>query len=676
MGATIVVFLLILGITSSVMGFNSSMQQLKQSMQVTAGIAADRVEKELEAYTNVAEAFGARSDIADSKVSVTEKEKLMNQWAEKYGMVRANLLDSSGKSLFDGNSYADRDYYQKCMAGETYVSTPVLSKVTGELTIIVAAPLWENGVAGSKTVGVVYFVPHETFLNDIMSSIHISANGGAYMIDKDGYTIADITLDTVTVENIEQQAAQDSSLEALATAHAAMRAGKSGVANYVMKGVDKITAYAPVENSDGWSLAVTAPVSDFMSSTIMSIVIVVILLVVSIIAAVIIAGILAGKVSRPIKACADRLLLLSQGNLHAPLPEIHAKDETGILASATAEIVRALQALIKDEEYVLGSMADGNFDVSASKTLYIEDFAELGESIENIIQKLSHTLGEINTAADQVSAGADQVAAGAQSLSQGSTEQASSVQELAATINEIAQDIQSSAGSANEATVSANGAGELLTSSETKMQELISAMKEINDSSNEIGRIIKTIEDIAFQTNILALNAAVEAARAGSAGKGFAVVADEVRNLAAKSAEASKSTSALIERSIRAVENGTRIVNETAESIDGTAKSAQKAVTLTNSISENLKGQSVSINQISEGIDQISSVVQTNSATAEESAAASEELSGQAAALKQLISGFRLRAGSGARTTSSSQEMDMAASYSGEDMFPAADKYS
>ncbi len=643
MSITIVIFLLILGSISVLMNYSSSIRQIEQSMRSLSGVAADRIEQELIAYSNIAESFGGRKDIADPAISAAEKEVLMTQWAETHNMIRANLLDSSGNSLFDGTNYADREYFQICMTGDSYISTPVLSKVSGELTIIVAAPLWKDGIANSEVIGVVYFVPKETFLNDIMNTIHVSENGGAYMIDKDGYTIADTTMQTVTVQNIENEAQKDSSLQELANAHKEMRAGKSNVTRYSINGEEKFIAYTPLEGTDGWSVAVTAPVSDFMGATIRNIIIVIILVIVSALVAVIIARILAVKISTPIIACSKRLTLLAEGDLKSPVQEIQTKDETQILAVATKEIVEAMNAIIEDEQYMLESMANGNFNVNAHDSAYKGDFAGICHSIHNINEKLSFTLNEINTAADQVAAGADQVSSGAQALSQGTTEQAASVEELAATINEITKDIQSNAELAKQSNQFSQSAGALLKDSQDKMNQLIQAMKEISDSSGEISRIIKTIEDIAFQTNILALNAAVEAARAGAAGKGFAVVADEVRNLAAKSAEASKSTSALIECSIHAVENGTRIVNETAASLEATAEKAKEALMSVDNISENSNAQASAAAQVNIGIDQISSVVQTNSATAEESAAASQQLSGQAAMLKQLIGEFQLK---------------------------------
>ena len=644
MVCTVVAFLLILGTTSIFMSYQSSLSQLETSMEGTARVTADRIEQELDAYRNVAVSFGSRSDIAGEEMTAAEKESLMNQWAQKYNMERANILDVTGKSLFDGNDYSDRDYFQQCIRGETYISTPVRSKVTGELTIIVAAPLWQNGVVDSSVAGVVYFVPHETFLNDIMTSIHISDNSGAYMIDKNGYTIADTTMDTVATQNIEQEAQQDSSLSALAAAHSQMRAGQMGVDTYTIGGVHKIIAYAPVENADGWSVAITAPTSDFMQATIRSIVVLAVLVLVSIAVAFFIAARLAGRISKPITLCANRLTLLAEGNLQAPVPEIHTNDETGTLAKSTKIIVDTLAFLIQDESYLLESMAEGNFDVySQDKSIYRGDFEKLLGAIRDINHKLSRTLQQINVAADQVSAGADQVSASAQALSQGATEQASSVEELAATINEISHQTQSTSESTREASDAAKEAGAKLMLTKDKMEELVAAMQDISNSSHEIGNIIKTIEDIAFQTNILALNAAVEAARAGAAGKGFAVVADEVRNLASKSSEASKSTSALIERSIASVEKGSGIVGEVATSMEQTAEGARFVVATMGTISQAADSEAQAIGQVTVGIDQISSVVQTNSATAQQSAAASQELSGQANMLKELIGSFKLK---------------------------------
>lgn len=264
-------------------------------------------------------------------------------------------------------------------------------------------------------------------------------------------------------------------------------------------------------------------------------------------------------------------------------------------------------------------------------------------AMRDINGRLSSTLSQINQAANQVSAGSDQVSSGAQALSQGATEQASSVEELAATITDISGQVKSNAESALNAKEKSEMAGTEIAASNQKMQELIAAMEEISKSSQEIGKVIKTIEDIAFQTNILALNAAVEAARAGAAGKGFAVVADEVRNLASKSADAAKSTTALIEGAITAVSNGTQLVDVTAKSLLSVVTGTQEVASIVNDISTASAEQASSIAQVTQGIDQISSVVQTNSATAEESAAASEELSGQAQMLNNLVGQFKLK---------------------------------
>jgi len=334
---------------------------------------------------------------------------------------------------------------------------------------------------------------------------------------------------------------------------------------------------------------------------------------------------------------------MAQGDLDIDI-SYTSKDELGVLSDQVRELIRKLQMIIDDENKFLAQMASGDFTVdSTCETEYTGGFKPLLISFRAIAEKLNHTILQISESSAQVASGSDQVSSGAQALSQGATEQASSVEELAATINEISEKVKQNAENARQANHMAGVVGSEMQTSNQKMQEMMQAMNNISNCSDEIGKIIKTIEDIAFQTNILALNAAVEAARAGTAGKGFAVVADEVRNLAGKSAEASKNTSVLIENSLRAVENGTLIADETAQSLLQTVKGVEEVANIISQISEASNNQAEAISQITMGIDQISSVVQTNSATAQESAAASEELSSQSQLMKDLVGRFRLR---------------------------------
>ena len=334
---------------------------------------------------------------------------------------------------------------------------------------------------------------------------------------------------------------------------------------------------------------------------------------------------------------------MAQGDLDIDI-SYTSRDELGVLSNQVRELIRKLQMIIDDENKFLAQMASGDFTVdSTCEGEYTGGFHPLLVSFRAIADKLNHTILQISESSAQVASGSDQVSSGAQALSQGATQQASSVEELAATINEISERVRQNAEHARQANQMAGSVGSEMQESNTKMQEMIKAMNDISSCSDEIGKIIKTIEDIAFQTNILALNAAVEAARAGNAGKGFAVVADEVRNLAGKSAEASKNTSALIENSLRAVENGTLIADETARSLLQTVKGVEEVTNIISQISEASDNQADAIAQITTGIDQISSVVQTNSATAQESAAASEELSSQSQLMKELVGRFRLK---------------------------------
>ncbi len=641
--ATVFIALVAVGTSSITLNYRSTIATVDQMMSETAVLAAERIEQELTAYRNVAMDTGCIPDLSDPSISVEEKLAIINERVSMHGFQRGNLIDMDGQSIFDGKDYSDREYVKQAMEGKVYVSEPLISKITGELSIMVAAPLYSEGKHGSQIVGVVYFVPPETFLNDIVSSIKVGESSRAYMINKSGDTIADITLDTITTENIEREAQSDSSLKELASIHQAMRQGQNGFGSYRSSDGPRFSAYAPVGGTDGWSVAVTALKTEYLADTYFGMIINVAVIVVSILASIVVAVKLSGNISAPMQACAKRMKLLVEGDLTSPVPQATGQDETAELTRSTAEMVTGLNTIIHDIGYLLTQMANQNFDIQSShRDAYVGEFQSILLSMRTLKVELSNTMRQIDKSATQVSSASSQVSSGAQSLSQGSVEQASSVEELAATINDISESAKKTSKAAEEAGQFVGQAGAQLGTSVEHVKELNTAMEKISSSSQEISKIISTIESIAFQTNILALNAAVEAARAGSSGKGFAVVADEVRNLASKSDEAAKATKELIEGSIPAVNEGSLAVNNVTESLERTSVLAGNVTAKMDIVVEAVENQTIAIQQVTEGIDQISSVVQTNSATAQESAAASEELSAEAAGLKQLVDRFTL----------------------------------
>lgn len=631
------------GVSSIIPSYNSTITTVDHMMSETAVLAAERVEQELMAYKNVAMDTGCISQLSDPKVSLEEKKSIIDERSALHNFQRGNIIGMDGISIFDGKDYSDREYVRQAMQGNVYVSEPLISKITGELSIMVAAPLYADGIHGSSIVGVVYFVPHETFLNDIVSSIQIGENSRAYMINKSGDTIADITLDTITVQNIESEAQGDSSLKALAAIHEAMRRGENGFGSYEGADGSMFVAYAPVKDTDGWSIAVTVPQINYLAATYNGIAVNVIVIVISILVSIVIALLLAGSISKPMKACAKRMKLLVEGDLETPVPKVASRDETGMLVQSTASLVEGLKTIINDITYLLTELAKQNLDVNTrQEKVYVGSFQNILQAVNHMKAELNDVMQQVNRSADQVSSASAQLSISAQNLSQGTIEQSGSVQELAAQISEISDQAKGTASNAVAVRGQTHHAGEEVSLCNQQMQKLMEAMNKIQTSSEEIKKILKTIDDIAFQTNILALNAAVEAARAGSAGKGFAVVAEEVRNLAGKSAEAAQSTSALIEHSTDAVHLGTDIANHTADTLQEVVSSIQSVVDSIDNIAKVSGEQAEAVWQVSEGINQISIVVQSNSSTAQESASASEELSAEAAGLKQMVGRFRL----------------------------------
>ncbi|MBP1561854.1 MAG: methyl-accepting chemotaxis protein [Oscillospiraceae bacterium] len=412
-------------------------------------------------------------------------------------------------------------------------------------------------------------------------------------------------------------------------------------------GDDYMTTYKPVIDSNGLikgALFTGYPMAEMQKSISTVLIVSIATAVVLVLAAIgILVVFLKKHIDLPIVMVKNMAVEMEQGNLRGN-PGITGKlykNEIGELAESISFAITNLDRYVGDISARMESMADGDFTYE-SDVVYHGDFESISESSARLKEKMKDTIDNINMSSDQVYSGSEQISNGSAMLAEGTTKQAAATEQLSASIDEISVNIEHNVESTEKAQELSRTAIELVNSQNEQIGQMLNAMSNIQDKSNEISKIIKTIEDIAFQTNILALNAAVEAARAGSAGKGFAVVADEVRNLANKSAEAASSTTILIGHSIEAVEEGSEIASKTAEAMNKVIDITNETNGLILEVAEKTFQQAQAVNQVKSGIDQIADVVQQNSATAEESAASCEELNAQAMALREKISMFRV----------------------------------
>ena len=606
--------------------------------------ASRSVQWELQSYVNLAEAIGTDSYLLNPDNSAEDKQAYIHQKATSHGLVSGDMLDTSGIGL-DGTDYSASESFKAALDGKVYISSP-MTIADGTKVMFIAAPIWENGIEGSKVVGVIYLIPSPTVLDDIAKSIKSSANGITNILDNTGAVIATSVVTEEGEAKAETDVTANASEAEMATymeLNARMISGEAGSETYDFAGTSYFTAYAPIEGTEGWSIAVTSPYADFLSSVATVSLIIFVCIIAIGLFALYIANKLGKKIGTPMSICTAIINGIGTGDFSKEAPVVKRKDETKLLAEATGKAVNELKEIVYDVTRVLEAVADGDLtvDVDEKAEMYVGDYKNIYDSLVSIKTSLQATMEQIDVAAEQVTSGSEQVSIGASNLSEGSTSQASSVAQLASNIRTIADLINANADDAANASGLTNKAGQAMGDATVSMDSLVTAMNEIADLSEEIKKINKTIEDIAFQTNILALNAAVEAARAGAAGKGFAVVADEVRNLAGKSQEAAKNTTALIENTVLAIQKGNELVSDVANKMNDVSASAGAVAQINGKISEESKNTALSINEITVGIDQISNIVQTNSATSQQSAAAAEELAGQANTLKNLIEAFK-----------------------------------
>lgn len=639
-GQVIMLCCIVLGVVTSVLSYISSISAVSETINNTSDVAAHYVSASLKEFVAIAYETGSIARLADPERSVEEKAAILQQRVTDHDMDGAYLLDSSGIDLLTGEDFSDREYFKECLKGNTYVSTPAYSDVTKKVSYVVAAPLWEGGIPGTKSVGAVVYVPDGEFLNDIMRSIQVGKGGTAFMLDSTGITIADVNSELVGIENSVALGDTNPRLKKYSSICKKMVAGENGTGTYTYNGKTKVVAYSPVPGTNGWSIGIAAVRNEFLGKFFISLVLTIIFVVLFTVFGVK-SGVKLGKaVAAPLKEAVDRLKLLAEGDIHSKVPSPKVNDETAIVLSCLSETITDLNKVISNISNDLAELAEGNFMIDADED-YKGDFAQISESFRGIIASLSKALREIDTNAESVRNGATDLAGASQLLAEGATDQASAVEELTATMTDISERIHVNAENAEKVRGIVSGMNDQITESNMQMKQSTEAMVRIREASDKIAEIINSIEEIASQTNLLALNASIEAARAGESGKGFSVVATQVGVLSEQSSTAAKNSKQLIQNAIQAVEEGTRLADSTAESLVRVVDNAKAVGEAIDAIVVASEEQADATAQVTLGINQISEVVESNSATSEESAAASQELSAQADQLKELVGRFK-----------------------------------
>jgi methyl-accepting chemotaxis protein len=639
MGTTVMCSVLSMLITQ-----NSTISAIEKNLSETTQLAAVAAQNMISTYTLTISEIATNPVLTDQTATPEEKQAYLQAKADIYYMRFGGMADTSGHDAFHGTNISGETFFQESLKGKNYISTPYIDG--NDMYMVVSAPVISDGAVQ----GVVYFKCDTYLLSNIVTDIRIGEEGEAYILDKYGTTIAHGDQEVVlSQENIIRLSAENPSnrdYRILGAIEEKMIAGQSGVDRfyYAADNSNNIQGYTPIPGTDGWSIAINLDEDEFMHYAYMGNMVQFIFCVVLCIIIILISAVVVNcSIAAPIIRCANRLQALSEGDLHSPVPQVRNRDEIHILSDSTSHLVKTFRQIVDEMGKILGGIAEGDLTKDSISEHYPGDFKALQNYLQVINDKLNRAMSGIVNAAVMVSGSAAQVASSSSILSQGAISQSSAVEQLSASIEEIGQDAKTTSMLTEQAKSSVHSAGARLQENSGQIRELNEAMNLITKSSNEIERIIDTIEDIALQTNILSLNASVEAARAGEAGKGFAVVAGEVQELAAKSDTAAKATMKLIHGSITAVNSGSQIVKKVTESVTQVTDIALQATEQMTVVSEAIERQTAAMEQVTLGISQISNVVQSNSASAQQSAATSQELSGQAEVLKKLVSGFTLK---------------------------------
>jgi methyl-accepting chemotaxis protein len=571
----------------------------------------------------------------DETKSMEDRKAVLAEMAEVSELLDFSISDANGITYSDTDIH-EREYFKEAMNGVTYISSPVIRK-TNNSTIIMAATRLPDG-NGAIYSGISYDSFSEKINNAVFN------DSFSFVIDKTGQLVAypdsDDVAKILTLKDLAKENPEE--FEGLAALQDDMTAGKSANVTLERDGTVYNLSYRPLNNVEGWSVAFAVSKDEqmavFYSLRTSIIIALAILAGVGITAGLALAIMLGG----PAAKVASRLSQLAKGDLQTPFEHFHSltADYT-LLSDSMASTLELLQSYVADIDQVLHGLANKDLNTKA-QVKYIGDFTTIYDSMHDIKMNLREIMDNVTHVSNDIHTGAEQLEDAAEQLAQTASEQSHSTDILTSGMTSVSSSLKKTSEEASSAAVIVKTTVEMANDGKEKMAQMLRSMEDITHASEEIGKIIKTIDDIAFQTNILALNAAVEAARAGEAGKGFSVVAEEVRNLAGKSAEAAKDTTGLIGNSIESVKKGTGIADATADALAKIVNSIGEVSSLISGISDDTASQTDELQSLTSSTNHLSEAANENSATSEECAATTKDFMTLAEKLRAMMAEFKM----------------------------------